>query len=174
MSKCTVMTLAPMMPPAARRPGPPMIAPVTTLRRPRPRTRCRLLHAGTGRHVRPRRRRGHWSRVRRWSGRRRLVAGIVGENHGLRLQAHRSVAAKMATRYRRNLAVNLCARGNQGLAVLKNVGDNAGAKLVAALAHRCRQAIHQADANDSAFAESAGRQWARVNNVAVGIACDGR
>jgi hypothetical protein len=48
---------------------------------------------------------------------------------------------------RGNLAVDLGSRGNKDLAVLKDVRDNARAKLVAALAHRSRQAIHQADAN---------------------------
>ena len=61
-------------------------------------------------------------------------AGAVGQDHGVRIETHGAVAAQRSGGDIHDFAVDLRAGGNEHLAALQDVGGDAGAKGIAALA----------------------------------------
>ncbi len=104
-----------------------------------------------------------------------LVCGIkmesraVGQNHGLRLQAHGAVAAEVAS----SKPKQLCRRFQRRRESEPGRPESRRTQRACGTCRRSRygrrEAIDQTNADDGAFAEGARRQRSRMHDVAIGI-----
>ena len=97
------------------------------------------------------------------------VAGAVGQDDGVRLEAHGAGGACVAGGNGYDAAIDFRTGGDDDLAALQHIGRNAGAEGLALFDLRGGKAVEQADENVGAFLQFARTQRMGMNDVAIGI-----